>query len=156
MAGCLTRRFTSPSCSFFMRDHASILDMRVTSYPFTSNNWSPAFKAPVFSAAPPAFNHVYTSDGKSEGEWDGGTRKGYYCATHTGKYLFDQQRSVSEGTISASFETESQTSSILVNCYDRRWTPRGVLGDVVRLESLEREEKSYRLLRIKTLARSRL
>jgi len=54
VAGCLTRRFTSPSCSFFIKDHASILDIRVTSLPFTSSNWSPAFKAPVFSAAPPA------------------------------------------------------------------------------------------------------
>ncbi|KAL2725009.1 hypothetical protein V1477_018414 [Vespula maculifrons] len=53
VAGCLTRRFTSPSCNFFIRDQASILDILVTSLPFTSSNWSPAFKAPVFSAAPP-------------------------------------------------------------------------------------------------------
>lgn len=59
VAGCLTRRFTSPSCSFFIRDHASILDIRVTSYPFTCNNWSPAFKAPVFSAAPPIHHTIF-------------------------------------------------------------------------------------------------
>lgn len=53
VAGCLTRRFTSPSGSFFIRDQASILDILLTSRLFTSSSWSPARKAPVFSAAPP-------------------------------------------------------------------------------------------------------
>lgn len=55
----------------------------------------------------------------------------------TGKYLFNQQWPVPKGAVSTSFETESQTSSVLVNCYNRRWTPRSVLCSIVRLESFE-------------------
>ena len=50
---CLTTRLAVPSFNFFMKFHASILDIRVQSVLLTEMISSPTFNVPFLSAAPP-------------------------------------------------------------------------------------------------------